>query len=242
LGAQLQRTLGDLRTSTAELAKAIGRPYEPDIAIQSIWKKIDVKEVQKKWMGLNPELLEVQRVVARRQQIDESITTLLGKHWPRIDAIGDLTWLGYSKSALFDGDAMSWGAGVTLSVPIFSGLSYFHERREYEAQLMQAKFEEDKVIQSIRLAQIQASENLKTAEGVIDSLRSTVDLANQALEEARRNYRVSTIDYLQLLQTENSVLDTSLLLDQGQYDLVVALISYVKAFGFSADQLVEVQS
>ncbi len=242
LGSQMQRTLGELKSSTAELAQAMGRPYESDIAIHSIWKKIDVKEVLKKWMGLNPELLEVQRVVARRQQIDESITTLLGKHWPRIDAVGDLTWLGYSKSALFDGDAMSWGAGVTLSVPIFSGLSYLHERQEYQAQLMQAKFEEDKVVQSTRLSQIQASENLKTAEAVIDSLHVTVDLASQALEEARRNYRVSTIDYLQLLQTENSVLDASLLLDQGQYDLIVALISYVKAFGFSADHLVEVLS
>ena len=85
-------------------------------------------------------------------------------------------------------------------------------------------------------------ESLKTLESNTVSLvaaQEAAQLADQAMTEARRNYRLTTIDFMQFLTVEQSALEANSSLDTIKYNNIVALTVYFVATGQPLSTLVD---
>lgn len=239
LDPKVRKASNDLKTAAAELAKQIGKPEDLEMKLQGELKVPVLEDLKKLLEGSPTKIPEIEKAKLELENLKDQNTVILGQHWPRMDFEGSYGRTGYRKNDLTDGDATSWMAGINLSIPLFSGLSYIHERRSLEAKEAQSSFEEIRVRQEIALDQVKAREELDTAEAVIKSSKIAWELAEEALKEARRDYRVANIDYLQLLSTEQKLIDSELAWDQAQFDLITALTKYFTSCGYAPEILVK---
>lgn len=239
LAPKVTKTANDLQAAIAEFAKQIGKQNEIDPQLKGELKVPTLEELKKRLADVPSKIPEIEKARLELESLRDQNVVTLGKHWPRVDFEGSFGRNGYRKNDLTDGDANVWSAGITLSVPIFSGLSYWSERRALGAKEAQSSFEEIRVRQEMALSQVKARENLDTADSVIKSSKVAWELAEEALKEARKNYRVANIDYLQLLSTEQKLIDSELAFDQAKYDFITALTKYFTSNGFSPGILVD---
>ncbi|NDD91191.1 TolC family protein [bacterium] len=135
---------------------------------------------------------------------------------------------------------VGYNAAITVNIPLFSGLSSVHERRSYASQARQLALEEESLRQNLSLEQVKAREALQVARRKIDVSSKAQELAKSSLEEAKRNYRLATIDLLQFLQVQQSYSEAENALDQARFEYLQALAQSTKAMGIDAASLVEI--
>lgn len=222
--AQLATLLGDRESTAYELSGRLGK-------IPSESMKKSVSQAQ----ATLPELL---RSEAQRLQVDESASASLGKHLPQVDVLGTWGRASFVKSDLLDNYSTAWNLGLQLTIPIFSGLSSLHERRVFAAQRAQAELSVQSTRDQVSLAQVQAQKTLSSAETVFRAAQEAYHLSRQLLDEAKRSYGFSMINYQQLLNVEKDALQAELSWQQSKHDLVLALLRWAGAQGYPLESLI----
>jgi outer membrane protein len=239
IAPKIEKTESDLKISGAELANLLGDREARSVEINGRLEPPNLKEIKSKLESSLSKVLELERMKLSLQQAENVQVATLGKHWPQLKAVGDIGRTGFKKGDLTDDDSTAWSVGLQISVPIFSGFSYFFEKNQLSSQLLQLRLEEQKLKDQIALSQVKSNQDLNSAESVIQSSKIAYDLAEESVKEAKSQYRVANIDYTQLLSTEQNLLESELSYDQAKYDYIRSLTNYFAAWGYDPEILVE---
>jgi HAE1 family hydrophobic/amphiphilic exporter-1 len=208
------------------------RRPEQSRALETLEKELTESEVQA--------LPEIAQVRLRRERVSQQRSVTVGQNFPSLRATGELARQSFVKSDLLSNSANAWNFGLTLTVPLFSGLSILGELRSFEAQKRQVDAEEQALLQNASLERVRSQQTLKLTRQNLDSSERAWELSKASLEEARRNYRLATIDLLQFLQVQQAFQDAQQALEQARFDHLQALARTCRAVGISPTRLVEI--
>ncbi len=130
-------------------------------------------------------------------------------------------------------------AGLSLSVPIFSGMSNTNTARQIKNQIKQLELQQD-------YTELSVSVNLSTAISNIYTAREKYLAEQQTVEQATKAYAISNTRYaagagtmLELNSARLAMTQAELNLSQATFDLLSAKSDYEKIVGFDIEVIEE---
>jgi outer membrane protein len=223
----------------AQLADLMGGHQKTDIVVKGDLVTMPLPKIDSRLNLKDPHLPELERVRLLREQIHEAKDIALGKNLPTLGLIGDYGVQSYTKSDLFSNYSQLWSVGLQLTIPLFSGFSSVYEQRKISSQDYQLEFQSRNLLNDLQFKQIQARKTLESADANLASAEEASKLANDSINEARRNFRLATIDFIVYLNVQNSSLTADSQLYQIKFDNISAVANYFVASGQSISTLVD---
>ncbi len=236
---QVAQARNQRRIAATQLATMIGLAGAHELHIQGALKTPDWLNIKKKLGDGKVHRLEIEKIDRQLDRFDDSRTVSLAKHWPSLALVGTYNRQAFVKNDLFDPDSSAWTFSLQATVPLFSGLSSVQERSTLLSQERQLEDDKLHTMDTVALDKVTAQQQLDVAIETSASSKQALDLANESLAEARREYRLGTIDYQQLLGNQQSQLAADLSFAQSRYDYLQNLAHYYVAFGYDLGRLVQ---
>jgi outer membrane protein TolC len=143
------------------------------------------------------------------------------------------------KSDLLNEYETAWSFGVYVTIPIFSGLSSFYQKAALLSQQQQNRYAQQTTLDTLSYNQVQSERDLDTAVANLKSTKSAADLGIASLKEAQRDFRLQTINYLQLLTSQQGYLQAESSFIQAEYNYINAIANYFVASGIPLSKLVD---
>ncbi len=122
-------------------------------------------------------------------------------------------------------------AGVSISIPLFSGGRNINKAHEIRNSLHQLSLQRDYLTQSVNVQVESAFNNILTAKEKMNSNEITVRQASKAYEIAQVRYNAGTGTILELNSSELSLTQAKLNYSQAIYDFLAARADYEKVIG-----------
>lgn len=218
-----------VRIALVSLNNAMGVPDAPEYVIEDklSFEKyhMTVDEAMEKAYANRPEL---KSILAKKKASEEAIALARKGYYPFLTGNADWTWAGEGGN-FASGDG--WNAGVTLSIPIFSGFLTKNQVSEAKANLVILSASEESLRQTVLLEVQQNLLNLREAEERI----STAELAErQGLENfeiATGRYAAGVGNPIEVTDAEVALANAKTSYIQALYDFKVARASLEKAMG-----------
>ncbi len=135
-------------------------------------------------------------------------------------------------------------AGISISIPLFSGGKNINKAHEIRNTLSQLSLQKDYLRQSVNVQVESAFNNILTAREKMTSNEITVRQAQKAYEIAEVRYNAGTGTILELNSSELSLTQAKLNYSQAIYDYLAARADYEKIIGegFEVDTNAEEQT
>ncbi len=169
---------------------------------------------------------DLKSIIAKKNASGESIELAKKGYYPVLTGNAAYNWSG-ERFPLEHG----WNAGVTLSIPIFSGFLTRYQVEESRANLNVLKANEELLRQNIFLEVRQAYLNLKEAEERIPVADLVVKQAEENFEIAKGRYETGAGNPVELTDAEVALSNAKTSYVQALYDYRIAQASLEKAMG-----------
>ncbi len=157
------------------------------------------------------------------------------EHYPSLDLAGD-----YGVAGIRPGSSHGvFQVGATLEIPIFAGGRAHADALEAEASLRQSKQQFDNLRAQIDYEVRVALLDLAAAADQVEVARSSVDLSNQTLNQARDRFAAGVADNLEVVQAQEAVASANENYISSLYAHNVAKISLARAIGFAEEGVKE---
>lgn len=189
----LIRAENALRIARVTLNNAMGVPDAPEYAIEDNLARekyeITLDEAVRRASENRPDL---QSILARKEAADASLSLAKKGFFPTLSGNAGYTWqemdtdpneINHSPLA-----KSGWNAGVTLTLPLFSGFLTSYQVREAKENYNVAKANEESLRQAVLLDVQRAYLNLHEAEERVDVAELTVRQAQENYDIARGRY------------------------------------------------------
>ncbi len=124
-------------------------------------------------------------------------------------------------------------AGATLEIPIFAGGRAHADALEAEAALRQAKQQLDNLRGQIDYEVRSALLDLNAASEQVQVAKSSLDLANQTLDQARDRFSAGVADNLEVVQAQEAVAAANENYISSLYSHNLAKVALAQAIGFA---------
>jgi len=171
---------------------------------------------------------ELRSIMAKRKASEEAISLARKGYFPFLSGNADWTWAGEGGDfATGDG----WNAGVTLSIPIFSGFLTKNQVSEAKANLVILTANEESLRQTVLLEVQQDLLNLREAEERISTAELTVRQAQENYEIANGRYAAGVGNPIEVTDAEVALANAKTSYIQALYDYKVSRASLEKAMG-----------
>ena len=153
------------------------------------------------------------------------------EHYPTIDIAGD-----YGDAGVNVGNSHGvFQIGATLNIPITTGGKTHGDVLEAEATLRQSRQQLEDLRGQIDYEVRAARLDLAAAADQVEVARSSVDLANQTLVQARDRFAAGVTDNLEVVQAQESVVAANESYISSLYAHNLAKIELAKAVGFAEE-------
>ncbi|HLX91334.1 MAG TPA: TolC family protein, partial [Puia sp.] len=146
----------------------------------------------------------------------------------------------YQKNALantynFFGPNGTWYttsfAGLTLTVPIFTGFQKNANLQKSRLQLFQTQNQIDNLKNSIDNDVTQAQNNFRAAITTVDNQRENMKLAESVYDQTKKKYESGLASNTDLTNTQTDLITAQTNYISAMYDAVIAKVDYLKAVG-----------
>jgi len=166
-------------------------PYEPLVTASL------EQDLQRAYAS-RPDYLAAAQQVRAAEEMRRAATA---EHYPTIDMAGN-----YGAAGVNVGDAHGvFQVGATLNIPIFAGGHTHAAVLQAEATLRQARQQMENLSGQIDYQVRTARLDLAAAADQVEVARSSVDLANQTLAQARDRFAAGVTDNLEVVQAQEAV-------------------------------------
>ncbi len=183
--------------------------------------------------GEHPAILATKYLV---DQADWEVKSAESDLLPRLDLQASTSSRFSSRVSGDQIDEQSIGARLT--VPIYQGGRVSATVRQNKEVLGQRWIEVDETVDSVRAAVVSAYGQLQAARASIDANRSQLRAAELALQGTVEERAVGQRTALDVLQSQQTVLNAQILLATSERDAIVASYAVLSAIGrLSSDQL-----
>ncbi|MCB1415570.1 MAG: TolC family outer membrane protein [Nitratireductor sp.] len=225
--AQLAGAQAQLKTSIAIFMQVIGR--EP----KDLRSPKPVTELIPSSMNT---ALEVARsnhpaIKATKHLVDQAlfnVKTAEGELLPTLSLNGSVS---RDLDVGVNTDRDSANVTARLSVPIYQGGRVSATVRQNKEVLGQRRIEVDEAVDNVRAAVVSAYSQLEAARASVIANQTQLEAANLALQGAIEERKVGQRTTLDVLNTQQEVIDAQIALAQARRDLVVASYAALSAVG-----------
>ena len=168
---------------------------------------------------------------------DKAIKIARGDFLPTLSASttfmfnGNMDMLRYNASDW----TRSWFAGITLSIPIFSGFQTYSRYKQAQVDYRNAQIDYHRARDSVAIEVEEAVLNLRQAVNQIESRRLTVTEAERAVEIAESMYANGTATQLEVLDAQLSLAMSRNNYAGALFEGKVAEINLEKSLGLTAN-------
>jgi outer membrane protein TolC len=153
------------------------------------------------------------------------------ENYPTVGIAGN-----YGAAGVNVGDSHGdFQVGATLNIPIFTGGKTHGEVLQAEAALRQSRQQLDDLRGQIDYEVRSALLDLQSAADEVEVARSSVDLANQTLTQARDRFSTGVTDNLEVVQAQESLAAANESYISSLYAHNLAKVELAKAIGFAEE-------
>ncbi len=151
------------------------------------------------------------------------------EHFPSLNFAGN-----YGAAGVNLGESHGvFEVGATLAIPIFAGGRAHADALEAEATLRQNRQQLENLRAQIDYEVRTALLDLAAAADQVEVARSSLDLANQTLDQARDRFTAGVADNLEVVQAQESVASANENYIGSLYAHNLAKVSLARAVGFA---------
>lgn len=243
LDPQISQTLSQIEIASANLANLVGAH---NLKVISIHGTLDMPNMVEYAKGLPARLkdakirlAELEKISKQLEQISDINSVTLAKHYPRLAMNGTWGRSSYTKSDLMEDYSTAWNVNLQVTIPLFSGLSSFHERKQLASREAQLEIQQSQSIDNASLNQITAEKNLIASSDVIVSSKLASEYARESLVEAEKEYRLSISDLISYLTVETSFLSAETAFDQAKFGFIDSISKFYIASGLPLLEFVQ---
>ena len=181
---------------------------------------------------------EIEKIHLQLDQFQDTRSIALATSYPNFSAFATLGRSSYAKSDLLNDYSDSWQLGLQLTIPLFSGLSYYRQRNVLASQEYELRFQQDDLNNQMNYNEVNAENAFDSSVSVLKSSEEAFKLADAALKESQKNYRLQTINMLTLVTIEQNYLAASSAYDNSKYQYILAAGALFVAKGVPLSQFV----
>ena len=215
--------------AVVSLNNAMGVPDAPEYSIQDNLSfqqyAITTEAAMEQAYANRPEL---RSIMAKRKASEEAVSLARKGYYPFLTGEAGWTWAGRGGDfATGDG----WNAGVTLSIPIFSGFLTKNQVSEAKANLVILTANEEALRQNVFLEVQQNVLNLKEAEERITTAELTEQQARENYDIASGRYAAGVGNPIEVTDAEVTLANAKTSYIQALYDYKISRASLEKAMG-----------
>jgi len=229
---QIQTTASQIATLLHDLNSTQIHTKGKLVTPNPAWVK---KMVENKKPAL-PEILQSRTEI---DQFEDNRTIQMASYWPKLNLIGQMGRTAYAKTDLLDSSATNWAIGLQLSIPIFNGLSSIYQRNSLASQEKQMELDETKLTDVVTVSQIQTEKDLLVAEAQLSAATEAAGYGREVLHEAEKDFKLSSISYIQYQSSLQAYLDSETGFYQSKYNYIIATAKYFNAIGVPLSNLVK---
>jgi outer membrane protein TolC len=230
---QLIVARNDLAKQKLQLARAIGLPLAQEFALstQAPYEPVSttgLEEDLRRAYLLRPDYLAAVEQLRAAERLRRAATA---EHYPTVDIAGNYGAAGVNvgiSHGVFE-------VGATLNIPIFAGGRTHADVLQAEATLRQSRQQLENLRGQIDYEVRSARLDLAAAADQVQVARSSVDLANQTLAQARDRFAAGVTDNLEVVQAQQSVTAANEGYISSLYSHNVAKLSLAHAIGFAEE-------
>ncbi len=239
LKPQIITAKNSIDSAAAKLSTLMGEVSQNEAKIKGRLVRIPRAVIDATVNLKHSSLPELERIRMQRLQLNELKDVTWGKHYPNLALVGDLGSNSYTKSEIFSNYSQFWSVGLQLTIPIFSGFSSSYEQKALSSQDYQLEYQARDTIANLELSQLTARKTLESSDASLSSAEEASNLARESVAEAKRNYRLATIDFLIFLSVQNSQLTADTSFFNTEYGSIQAITNYFIASGQSLSKLID---
>jgi outer membrane protein TolC len=216
---QLGRVIG--LPAAQEFTLTTAAPYEPLVGL-------GVEEYLRRAYLARPDYLAAVENVRSAEARRRAATA---EHYPTLDIAGD-----YGAAGVNIGISHGvFQVGATLTIPITAGGKTHSDVLEAEAALRQSRQQLENLQGQIDYEVRTALLDLAAAADQVEVARSSVELANQTLTQARDRFAAGVTDNLEVVQAQESVASANESYIAGLYAHNIAKLELATAIGFAEE-------
>ncbi|MFQ6103759.1 MAG: TolC family protein [Candidatus Glassbacteria bacterium] len=222
----LIRARNDYSIALADLKRIINIPYDTEIELVDELRyepsQVSLEECIGGAMEQRPDL------AASRLNVDmmeKSLSIRKAEKYPIISFFTNYGVAAASPQLIPDSEEVvrSWGAGLALDIPIFDGRRRKGQVDQARAELLMARFEDEKLERLVRLEVEKAYTDLTGTQEEIRAQQATV-------KQAERAYELAKVRYENGLSTQLEVRDAHLALQRAKTNYLEAVYRYNVAY------------
>jgi outer membrane protein TolC len=239
LNPQIQTADNQMKSAASQLTALLHESQTTSLNLVGSLATIDPTTIR----GLDStkkKLPEITRGELQISQFHDKIDVSLAQYFPSLNLQGTYGQQSTIRSELFSDYSTGWTVGLFLTIPIFNGLASIHERHALNSQVMQLEYGQQKLLDTLSYNETQADRDFDTAVTVVGSSKEAADFAKESLKEAQRDFRLQTINYLQLLTSQQNYLSTELTYIQAKGSYINTLAEYCVSKGIPIEKLVDI--
>lgn len=212
----LIRAENSIRVARVTLNNAMGLSDAPDYTIEDALafqkRTIAFEEARSRAYANRPDL---RALAARREASEAALSLARSNYYPTLS--GSATYTRTEEN--FPPEPSGWSAGVTLTVPLFSGFLTNYQVREAKENLVTAKANEEALRQGALLEVQQSFLNLQEAE-------ERIAVAELTVKQAEENYAIARGRYEAGVGSPIEETDALLALSNAKTNFIAALADY----------------
>jgi outer membrane protein TolC len=224
------RSENAVRLAVVSLNNAMGIPdaqeYEVEDSLSFRKYDITLQDAVATAYAERPELASIN---ARRKAAEESVSLAKKGYFPILTGNAAWSWAGENTGQFASGDG--WNAGVSLSIPIFSGFLTKNQISEAKANLYVLTENEESIRQGILFEVQQNFLGLVEAEERIAVAELTVRQATENYEIASGRYNAGVGNPIEVTDAEVALSNAKTSHIQALYDYRTAVAGLEKAMG-----------
>lgn len=215
------------------LARVIGLPpgQEFTLTTPAPYKPLTASGIEE---DLHRAYLSRPDYLAAVQQLraaEEMRRAATAEHYPTVDIAGDYGAAGVNIGSSHG----AFQVGATLNIPIYAGGKTHGNVLQAEAALRQSRQQLENLRGQIDYEVRSALLDLQSAADQVEVARSSVDLAEQTLAQARDRFAAGVTDNLEVVQAQESVAAANESYISSLYAHNVAKLELVRSIGFAEE-------
>lgn len=204
------RALGAYQKSVAVLVQSMGVPSSSTIVLPEkmgdggAQDVAELERLMKEVSATHPSILAAKaKVIAAR---DKASSTGAGS-LPTVDFNVNMYKNGRIGQAVSLDDSTEVTTGLTLTIPLFEGLSSIYKMREALADVDRKKAELHDMEQNVLVELVKTHADAQSALNNLEASKSLIDVSNSALASVMRRYEKGAADIIEMLNAQRSSAD-----------------------------------
>jgi len=231
--ATLIRQKQDIKDAENELIFLLGRTEESELSVSDsipIPSTLDPNSIKQKVLDNNP---IYQSSLSQIKISEFMVKEARSFQFPTITFLSSYNYGRTSSEAgfaLFNQNE-GYNYGITATMPLFGGWNLQREKKVAKASLLSSRIMAEQTLAALQTEVIQANRALRNALDILELELENINYANENISIALEQFRLGTINTVQLKEAQNSFELVSFRLAEARYEAKIAEIALLRLSG-----------